>query len=220
MANFNVDPRPHIPAGFSWQQRVALREPRRMRVFLGPSGVKTNENLAIALTTPSIDKEDFYPMANTLYFFLRDEHFVRNPEIQLCPMGEAFVRFGSPLECLKFLKGPPLQFGQYQLCFIKHDEGANARTIDMDREAWLMLLCYPNDYRDDSEIERSLAGFAILTHIHRSSNASRVVVKVLVNKEDDIPVEIVVSPWRFSTGSLLDCPCVHFTYRGSLCSWG
>ncbi|CAN6293233.1 unnamed protein product [Urochloa humidicola] len=194
MSNFAVDPQPHISAGFTWKERVAPREPRRMRAFLGPSGVKTNENLAIALTTPSIDKEDFYQMAYALHLFLHDEHFVRNPEIQQCPMGEAFVRFGSPLERLKFLKGSPLQFGQYQLCFIKHDEGANARAIDMDREVWLMLLCYPNDYHDDSEIEKSIAGFAILKHIHRSSNASRVVVKAMVNKEDDIADEIVVSP--------------------------
>ncbi|CAO2148629.1 unnamed protein product [Urochloa humidicola] len=194
MANFAVDPRPHIPAGFSWKERAAPREPRRMRVFLGPSGVKTNEDLAIALTTPPVDKEDFHQMAYALHLFLRDEHHVRNPEIQQCPMGEAFVRFGCPLERLKFLKSLPLQFGQYLVRFIKHDEGDNARAIDMDREVWLMLLCYPNDFRDDSEIDKAIAGFAILKHIHRSSNASHVVIKALVNKEDDIPDDIVVSP--------------------------
>ncbi|CAN6305432.1 unnamed protein product [Urochloa humidicola] len=194
MANFAVDPRPHIPAGFSWRRRAAPREPHRMRVFLGPSGVKANEDLAIALTTPPVDKEDFHQMAYALHLFLRDEHHVRNPEVQQCPMGEAFVQFGCPLERLKFLKSSPLQFGQYLVRFIKHDEGDNARAIDMDREVWLMLLCYPNDFRDDSEIDKAIAGFAILKHIHRSSNASRVVIKALVNKEDDIPDDIVVSP--------------------------
>ncbi|CAO2147933.1 unnamed protein product [Urochloa humidicola] len=64
----------------------------------------------------------------------------------------------------------------------------------MDREAWLMLLCDPNDYRSDFEIKKALAGFPILKHIHRSSNVAHVVVKVLFNKEDGIPDEIVVSP--------------------------
>lgn len=39
-----------------------------------------------------------------------------------------------------------------------------------------------------------MPGFAILKHIHKSSNDARVVVKVLVNKEDDIPDDVIVSP--------------------------
>ncbi|CAO2188695.1 unnamed protein product [Urochloa humidicola] len=194
MDNFAIDPRPFVPFGFEWQPRVAPREPRRMRVFLGPSGVKTNENLAIALTVPSVASEDFHVMAGSLQAFLQEEHQVRELEIWRCPVGEAFVRFGCPLERQRFLNGPPLQFGQYQLRFIKHDEGCNARAIDMDQEAWLMLLYYPNDYRSDAEIDKALSGFAILKHIHRSSNVARVVVKVLVNKIEDIPDAIVVSP--------------------------
>ncbi|CAN6171601.1 unnamed protein product [Urochloa humidicola] len=193
MANFAIDPRPFIPIGFEWQPRNAPREPRRMRVFLGPSGVKTNEHLAIAITEPHVASEDFHVMAHSLQTFLQNEHQVRELEIWHCPIGEAYVRFGCPLERTRFLKSP-LQFGQYQLRFIKHDEGANARMTDLDREAWLMLLCYPNDYRSDVEIEKALAGFAVLRHIHRSSNVARVVVKVMINKEDDVPDEIVVSP--------------------------
>ncbi|OEL24731.1 hypothetical protein BAE44_0014248 [Dichanthelium oligosanthes] len=64
----------------------------------------------------------------------------------------------------------------------------------MDREVWLMLLGYPNDCRDASEIEKSLVGFGILKHVHRSTNIAHVIVKMLVNKEDDVLDEIVVSP--------------------------
>lgn len=70
MANFVVDPRPFLPVGFS--ERIAPREPRRMRVFLGPSGVKSNENMAIAITTPPIDKEDFPEFALALHRSLQD----------------------------------------------------------------------------------------------------------------------------------------------------
>lgn len=73
-------------------------------------------------------------------------------------------------------------------------EASNTRAIDMDREAWIMLLGYSNDYHDDLEIDKAISGFGILKHIHRSSNVACVVVKVLVNREDDIPDDIVVSP--------------------------
>ncbi|CAN6347720.1 unnamed protein product [Urochloa humidicola] len=193
MALFAIDPRPFVPLGFEWQPRIAPREPRRMRVFLGPSGVKENENLAIAITEPKVNPVDFHVMANSLQEFLQQEHQVRDLEIWRCPIGEAYVRFSCPLERTRFLR-QPLQFGQYQIRFIKHDVGCNARMTDMDREAWLMLLAYPTDYRSDLEIDKALAGFAILKHVHRSSNVARLIVKVMINKEDDVPDEIVVSP--------------------------
>ncbi|CAN6328612.1 unnamed protein product [Urochloa humidicola] len=193
MALFAVDPRPFVPVGFEWQPRIAPREPRRMRVFLGPSGVKANENMAIAITEPRIDPADFHIMANSLQEFLQQEHQVRELEIWRCPIGEAYVRFSCPLERTRFLR-QPLQFGQYQLRFVKHDEGCNARLMDMDREAWLMLLAYPADYRSDEEIDKALSGFAILKHVHRSSNVARLIVKVKINREEDVPDEIVVSP--------------------------
>lgn len=41
---------------------------------------------------------------------------------------------------------------------------------------------------------KAVSSFGILKHIHRSSTIARVVVKVLINKEDDTPDDIVVSP--------------------------
>lgn len=194
MANVPIDPRPHLPAGFTWKVRVAPREPKRMMVFLGPSSVKRNENLAIACLNPPVNKIDFYPMAQALLRTLRVDHHARQAEVEQCPFGDAYARFNCPLERACFLNAPLLHFGQYSIIFIKLDQASNARAIDMDREAWIMLLVYPNDYREDHEIDKSISGFAILKHIHCSSNAARVVVKVLVNKKDDIPDEIVVSP--------------------------
>lgn len=161
-----------------------------MCVFLGPFGVKANENLAIADLNPPMDKADFYPMEDALLQFMQDEHQVRQLEVEQCPFGDAFARFSCPLDRLRFLRSP-LHIGQYSLRFIKHDEASNVSAIDMDREAWIMMLGFPNDYREDHEIDKAVSGFAILKHIHRSSNAGRVIVKVLVNKEDDI---LVIAP--------------------------
>lgn len=173
MANFAVDPRPHLPHGFDWIERVAPREPRRMRVFLGASGVKTNENMAIAITKPSVAKDDFPQLAGRLHSFLQAVHLVRHLEIQRCPLGDAYVRFGNPLERERLFQASPMPFGQYTLRFIKHDDGVNACATDMDREVWLMLLAYPNDYRSDEEIHKALSGFATLKHIHKSTNDAR-----------------------------------------------
>lgn len=89
-------------------------------------------------------KEDYVPMACLLHQYLVDEG-VRSPEIQPCLIGEAYVCFTCPLEGERFLGGQPQILGLYQLGFIKHDEGRNFHSVDMDRVIWLMLTCYPPD---------------------------------------------------------------------------
>lgn len=133
-------------------------------------------------------------MAQALIQFLHGEHHARQVEVEQCPFGDVDVMFTCPLERTHFLKVPYFYFGQYSVRFIKHDYARNIRAIDMFREVQIMLLGYPNDFRDDDEIDKSMSGYAILKHIHRSSNPTRLVVKDLVNKEDDIPDEVVVSP--------------------------
>lgn len=86
MANFGIDPHPHLPAGFTWASRVLPYEPPpRPCVCLALSLKRTNEDLAVALFTPSVAKEDYIPMARALHQFLLDEG-VRAPEIQPVPL--------------------------------------------------------------------------------------------------------------------------------------
>ena len=54
-------------------------------------------------------------------------------------MGDAYVRFNSALERERFL-GPDFSFGCYTMSVHKHDEGDNARSFDLDRDAWVMLV--------------------------------------------------------------------------------
>ncbi|CAO2164833.1 unnamed protein product [Urochloa humidicola] len=167
MSNFQVDPRPFVSMGFNLAPRELVREPVRMRSFLAFSLDKLNEDLAIAITKPKIAKEDFWPFARELRCFLLDNQ-VRDPEIQQCPMGEAFVRFDSPLQRESFIVGGPRQLDVYQLRFVRHDEGPNMIGLDLDRTAWLMLLCFPPDAKNMlSLVDKSLSGFAQLLHIHR-----------------------------------------------------
>lgn len=98
MANFSVDPRPHLSDGFNFKAMITPREVRRVRAFLGLSCDKSNEDLAIAQLEPPVAKEDYLPMAQALLQSLKDEHHVRCLEIQPCPMGDAYVRFACQLE--------------------------------------------------------------------------------------------------------------------------
>lgn len=84
------------------------------------------------------------------------------------------------------------RIGQYQLLFSRHDEGDNFKSYPMDRVVWLMFMCYPSDARSLSLIGKSICHFAQMLHVHPSVTAARVIVKALVNKEQDIPDDIVV----------------------------
>ncbi|CAO2180138.1 unnamed protein product [Urochloa humidicola] len=193
MANFAVNPHPFVPPGFVLQPREIVREPSRLRCFLAFSIEKANEDLAIALTEPKIAPEDFWTFARALRHFLLDNN-VRALEIQQCPMGEAFVRFDSPMQRETFILGGPRQFEDYQISFIRHDKGLNMRDLELDRSVWLMLLCFLPDAKNlISLVDKSVSGFGQLLHVHRSSSVSRVVARVLVNKDADVPDSLTVS---------------------------
>ncbi|CAO2189293.1 unnamed protein product [Urochloa humidicola] len=193
MANFAVDPRPFVPPGFTLIHREVVHAPVRMISFLAFSLDKVNEDLAIAVTVPPVAKEDFSPFARELHRFLIDNR-VLHPEIQPCPMGEAFVRFDSPMQRDSFVLSDPRPFLGYQLRFIRHDEGINFRDLDLDRVVWFMMLCFPADAKNlTSLVDKSIAGFGQLLHIHGSCTLGRLVVKVLVNKDANVPESVTLS---------------------------
>jgi hypothetical protein len=69
-----MDPRPHLPTGFVWAPRVLpYVPPTRPRAHLALNIERTNEDLAIAILTPLVTKEDFIPMARALHQYLLDE---------------------------------------------------------------------------------------------------------------------------------------------------
>ncbi|KAF8714080.1 hypothetical protein HU200_028079 [Digitaria exilis] len=118
---------------------------------------------------------------------------VRLNEVQPSPIGDAFVRFGSPVERERFLDRV-IQFGHgYTLRFIKHDEGDHVRLHDLDREVWVMLMLFPNDARNNTALSKAVAGFGLLRYWYDSTNNARVVCKILLHDEAKIPDDVVVS---------------------------
>jgi hypothetical protein len=182
MANFPVDPRPHLPTGFTLcdvpREELLLRH----RAFLGLSAERASEHAAIAIFFSRVAKEDFKQLARALRLHLLTDYNVSTLEIQPCPFGDAY----------RFLNGPPLSFDGYSIRFVKHDEGDNAREFDMDREVWLMLLGYPLDARSTSAIAKVVSGFAMLRHVHESHVMSRIVIKVSMNSENQVPPLVVL----------------------------
>lgn len=173
MANFAVDPRPHVPKGFALVEQP-LRPPLRYEVYVTGCYTLANEDLAIIKLNPPVHKDDFRPLATELRHYFTEVHRAYVAEIQPCPIGDAFIRFGSALERERFL-GPVFTFGSYEMTVLKHDEGENARSFDLDREAWVMLVTFREDLKNTVTVAKAVSGFGILVDWHEYDNLARVV---------------------------------------------
>lgn len=83
---------------------------------------------------------------------------------------------------------------------IKHNEGDNARTFDLDREAWVMMLAFPEDLCSGPIITWAVLGFGILVYWHNTSTLSRVMAKVYLNNDALIPDLVKVNAGLPSKG--------------------
>lgn len=115
-----------------------------------------NEDLVIIKLQPAVHKDDFAELDTALCSFFLDIHQVRTAEIQPCPMGDAYVRFNSALERERFL-GPVFSFGSYNMTLVKHDEADNARSFDLDCEARVMLVGFPEDLKSAAIITKAMS---------------------------------------------------------------
>jgi hypothetical protein len=67
------------------------------------------------------------------------------------------------------------------------------------------MLGYPLDARSTSAIAKSISGFAMLRHVDESEVMSRIVIKVCMNAESQVPPSVA----ERSSGPLLDGPNLH-----------
>jgi len=191
MANWACDPRPFIPEGFSLEDR-SHRPHLRQEVFVTGCYSLCNEDLAIVKLNPPVDKADFKHLAEALRTFFLEVHQVRTTEILPCAIGDAYVRFLSPLDRERFL-GPIFQFGNYAMSLVKHDAAENARSFQLDREAWVLLVANPEDLKNSAMVAKAVSGFGIMEDWHEMENVARVIVKVYLNDDAKIPDSIKVN---------------------------
>ncbi|KAF8676475.1 hypothetical protein HU200_047032 [Digitaria exilis] len=122
-------------------------------------------------------------MLHALKDFFSHAYGVYLAEVLPCPIGDAYVRFHSPVERERFLDETIQFYSHYQLRFAKYDEGCNAKIQHMDREAWFVLMCFPEDAKNNNAIAKA----------HDTNNRARVVVKVNLKEGSVIPHAVVVS---------------------------
>lgn len=130
-----------------------------------------------------MDKRDFSLLSRELRQVLREEHRIAS----------STSRFSLRIKHQCFLIGQQVVVGEYYVMFERHDEVVNVRALDLDREVWLMLLCYPLDARSFSCIARAISNFAVLNHVHESVIQARVIVQAVLHDERRIPPDVVVS---------------------------
>lgn len=90
---------------------------------------------------------------------------------------------------------------------IKHDEADNARSFDLDREAWVMLVAFPEDLKDSIGIAKAVSGFGIMTQWLEPENLARVIAKVYLNDDAKIPSSVKVNAGLPNKGKSWIVPC-------------
>jgi hypothetical protein len=188
MVNWEVDPRPHVSKGF----KLVDHAPRPLlchEVFMAGCFSQYNEDLATVKLQPSVHKDDFDSLTTAIRSFFEDIHQVHVAVVQLCPLGDAYVRFNTAVEREKFL-GPMFGFGAYFMRVIKHNEVDNTHSFDLDREAWVMLVGFPKDLKNTAIIAKAVSAFGILVYWHETSNLAKVVAKVYLKDDAKIPIQL------------------------------
>jgi len=87
------------------------------------------------------------------------------------------------------------------MSILKHDEAENSCSFDLDREAWVMLVCFPIN------IAKAVSGFGILVQWHEPKNLARVVAKDYLNNDAKIPKSIKVNVSLPEKGRSWMVPC-------------
>ena len=89
---------------------------------------------------------DFGLVRQVVHNFLMHHKRVHIRDIQRTHLGQALVRIDFIRDRDNLVMTSPHQFGGSTFTLVRHNEGRNARTINFNREVWLMLLGFPLDH--------------------------------------------------------------------------
>lgn len=91
--------------------------------------------------------------------------------------------------------------------FVNHNRGRNARRVNFNRECWLMLIGYPEDYRSTDDIADTIKSFGRIILWQKDNVLGRVIVKARVTELTDVPHYIVISEGDDFEGLSLTVQC-------------
>jgi hypothetical protein len=163
---------------------------------------------AVAPSRPPANNEDlaivkFNPLPGNALNFGVVENVVRQFLFQIrmhprgvyrCSMGQAYVRFRHAFERDNMVDLSPLPFGNFNLSFVRHNEGRNHRRVFFNEECWIMLLNFPEDYKIDRHIQNAVSGFGRLILYEVSDEfPGRVMARVRITNLQEVPHFIVYS---------------------------
>jgi hypothetical protein len=97
---------------------------------------------------------------------------------------------------------------------LRHDEGENARSYDLDREAWVMLVGFPEDLKNSADIAKDVSCFGIMMHWHELENLARVLVKVYLNNDAKLLESLKVNVGVPPKGKSWTVPCYILKRQG------
>jgi hypothetical protein len=93
------------------------------------------------------------------------------------------------------------------MSIVKHDAAKNARSFQLDREAWVLLVAFLEDLKNLAMIVKAVSGFGTIVYWHEMENVARVVVKVYLNDDVKIPDSVKVNVGVPQTGRSWTVPC-------------
>lgn len=123
-----------------------------------------------------------------------DERHIAFLDIQPTSLGQALVCFNSPVVRDSLVLHSPMNVGNVQMTFTRHQQGRNWRRINFNLECWLMLLDFPLDYWDSEYIQDAICSFGRVENwINNRTRLARLMVKVRVADLQSVPHWIVFS---------------------------
>ncbi|GJN05627.1 hypothetical protein PR202_ga23274 [Eleusine coracana subsp. coracana] len=165
-------------------EELAIKERRRKKNWY------THEVLGNWYTNEVI----FANTRNAIREFLEIHRDVRVRDIQRTHLGQALVRFESVYDRDHLVNLSSHQFSDVQITLLRHDQGRNFRTLNFNRECWLMLLGFPLDYRAQGHVESAIAPFGRNTFWEDDrANLSRILVRARVTDLVDVPQFVVLT---------------------------
>lgn len=207
MAFLNIDPTPMMLAGYS---RVVVQGRVPYVRMVTPRALPRNEDLAIVSVPPELHGElNFAELRERVLDLLVDHYGLRVRDVQRCPFGrnQAFVRLARVSDRDSLVNLSPHLHQGLSFQFVNHNRGRNARRVNFNRECWLMLIGYPEDYRTTDEIADTIKSFARIILWQKDNVLGRVIVKARVTDLTDVPHYIVISEGDDFEGVSLTVQC-------------
>ena len=88
----------------------------------------------------------------------------------------------------------PHAFGDVNLSFVKHNRGRNWRSVQFNRECWLMLLGFPVDYWEQEYLDNAVCSFGRVVSWEKDfSKLARLIVKARVLDLESVPQFLILS---------------------------